>query len=287
MRTRQYASALLATALAISGAAATAASSAQGSISGVQWTLIDLDVNDGVSPSITWSYTGDLLSATARQGEDQQDAAVTWRQNAWFGMTNATASQPGVLASAAVVGDAVVVQGSAYRPGTTVTLGEWGGFWAHASPASAQSLWLSLSPNTRLVVSGTASVEATTTVGFGYDQNYNLADESAEAMFTLTIFDSRNYSNRVSSFLYASASGTSERDPATGQWVFSGQHDASTRSFSVAFDNTNATNLGLSVSFDVRVQGFSPFTAAPVPEPSTGLLALLGLPWVVRRARRA
>ncbi|RZJ09230.1 MAG: hypothetical protein EOP39_11985 [Rubrivivax sp.] len=289
MKQRLHISSAIAIVLALSGSASTAMSSATASISGVQWTLIDLAPGDGISPSITWDrpYSRELAWTAARQGDDESEMYLSTSQYFWFGMTGAMASQPGVLAKTSILGDALTIQGSAYRADTAVREGYWGGYWANGNPVTIPSLRFSLSPNTELVVSGTASVEASTTIGLGYDENFRLVNEQADASFTLLIFDPRAFSNDASAYLNASATGIEVVDPATGMASFSGQREALSRTFSVTYANTGTTDKVLSMSFGVNIHGFSPFTASPVPEPSTSLLALLGLPWVVRVARRA
>jgi hypothetical protein len=233
-----------------SGIAAAQATTAQASLSDYGYQLIDLDVNDGVTPSITFSNTarGALTAAVAEQGE------LLW----WHGDSSINGE---AVSSASSAGSASV--GAWYSAGEIRVSGSIGGAGQYAANAG----WVdnyTLSANTKLVFMGHAV--ASVLPGAAVADQYT-------SVGIAVIFSGINDDGSSPQPYYARA--------ATHPGI------AETANFDEWFtlEVVNASNTAYSSMLNIAVNANAEVTS-PVPEPATWLMLGAGLALTAGMARR-
>lgn len=279
---------------------AQAGSTASASVSGLTFTLIDLDPNDGVTSEFNFTNASgstafSLSAMDTNLGESESTSyslvgAFSFSRDQWLSLTN-------VYVQETLNGDALSVHGAATGPGTS--------FSGSASTGVANPYYystpgnLSLSANSLLLIDANYDLVAEASnpqlCGGGYDYHSSCApSESASATVSSSL--SYNYSGGNISASYNGTESRSLQSYATGAYTsdsyrddpygpydnqvyvtvpaseqFQQQSGALRSVFSNSSDSTQSAAFYLSAS----VAG-SAMTAA-VPEPSTYALMLSGL----------
>ena len=269
---------------AIAATPAFAASSSSASLNNFQVTLIDLDPLDSIIPSIIWGSNNQSYNFSNVIG-DVYDSRASNLQ--YFNVLGASAFDPiSGSASTALSQSAASVtgsgsfndsvsqaNGSAQGNGTSYRAEAWAtGYYAYNS--------YTLSANTLVIFSATASTHVTTTVGqdaFG--------SESAQALAQLYTFGSGP----------GTTSGGSQnsidylQSIASSVWNgvgYDGQDNFDTQLLQVTYTNlTGANKVGFFSAKDY-VNGYSYIQAVPEPETYAMLLAGLGLVGFTARRRK-
>lgn len=278
---------------------AQAASLASASVSGLNFTLIDLDPNDGVTSSFSFMNTAgstaftlsasDSSRAETESASSSRAGTFSFTRDQWLSLTNTSVQET-------ISNEELSVSGAANGPGTS--------FSGSATTGSSSSYYyydtsrnLSLTANSLLLIDANYDLvaEASNPQACGYYSYYSC---SSSEVATATVTSSLSYSYSGSA-ISASYNGTESRSlqsyasgaytsyeyrydpygyyygtvyvvvPATEQFK---QESGTLRSvFSNSSDVTQSASFYLSAS----VAGQA--TTAAVPEPSTYALMLLGL----------
>lgn len=301
----------LACGMFFSATGAMAASQASASIGNLAFTLIDLDPSDGIAPSLTILANGGATSVSMRAEDNviwEADGADQFRAGT-FSFSQAFASSlTNAGASASIQGLDLSVQGHANGAGTSFEASAISG-----EVSIANSLTLSLSANTALLITADLSLYASASNGTClYAPQCNVySNDKASARGTLYLHYSYGLDNGlsvkedISDALYLSAVSTpvwSETrgsfDPVTGQYqeIDADRHEALdeakglTHAYSATFSNTSSRTQLASFGLLVSVSGQG--STAPVPEAGTACMASMGLGLValalaLRRRRAA
>lgn len=294
---------------ALAGASpATATSSASATLTQFGYTLVDLNPSDGVEPAVVFPVStspwGGALFHTYVETIATDMTVGSDKVSNWslltFGPASASAARGLARSQAEVAGSAASHSLSVHASGASLgasfsPLGQsprlnsqFGAFaTVGTSPASIPFV---LSPHTKLIFSGQANLQATTTVGaFGPDDYYPPWQEYANAevwLQTSSIAESGGSVSQVAvdgRSLYATyLTYGATFDPVTGLSPY--QYDGESLSLgpemlSVAFTNDTADALVGTLDVYSAVSGISPF--APVPETGTGWMMLAGLAGLV------
>lgn len=288
----------IAAAAAAAFAAATpaaAGSFASASMGQFGYTLFDLNPGDGLAPGVSFSLGGSPYGSYAQSSATDpstgSESSAGWSLVA-FGPA-AVSSAIGLGSAQASVSGSPTAGGMLYAA-SGAALGSAlpsfaTQFSASAAVANFGSLGFTLSPYTLIVFSGTANLLAQTTDGVDLVNGFQT--ESAQASVSINVSGPtsaggqgfQNAGDNRSLF----ASFTQVFDPATGQFVYTGQTLALANvPMSAGFTNFTADALSGQLSLTVSVNGNSPLT--PIPEPGSAALLLAGLAglgWWARRRR--
>lgn len=264
---------LVAAAITAAVAAPTfAASSASASIGPLVIELIDLDLQDNVTPWVAFATLGSsrdsYVYAHARQSNpyafDAQEVYGNspWAPSSWSasaGVSHGTASLSGPGDAAGTTLSASGYAGDVYSADPNDSAYFNAGVFAPYS--NVFNGGLTLSANTRLVISGAASVAAAATRG-----GNALADDSANAYAWLRVFGDDGFGGTQLGNDYLDTGLSSPGVPFTV---------SSSRLLNISF--VNPTNGDLNASFYMAVGTSGVVNATPVPEPETCALMLTGL----------
>lgn len=297
--------ALFVAASAVAGSAL-AASTATVQLGNVQLRLIDLDLSDGITPSVSFiggASRGDASINFVRPGSSgSENAAFNGLFGAW---EPGSASVSGLYGSASSVlagsgqatGSSLSTVGSATAPGGGFCLpGSDGfnncftnsaGYTANLNPGEFFGTFV-LSANTLMVLSVDATLSATATGGgridqFNFFQLTNADTAAAAASLQLSGIGpsgSGSQSSSDSRSLFVSA----QFDFGTGQFLPSS--DSFVGGMSVSFTNLSGGSLSGNYSISQSVNGMAYGDALLVPEPGSWALMLAGLAAVAGVARR-
>jgi len=276
-------------ALALAGGLAHADSTGAGAVTSVSYTLIDLNPNDGVTPSISFAapsgdYVGPYLDGYVRastpnadiyreythQGLAQTDTVTGGSSTAWSTASSSATGAAGVGFST------LAVSGSALS-GVDIS-------GVYHATADAPAAFFTLSANTEVVFTVTGWLTGKTTLGGNPDTGFvenggavlQLETSGPSADGSSTVYD-RQQGAAVAWYTVA-ADGTVSGESQSWQGQLVSGYSNTT---SAAVDGRFAALLSAS--------GTSVVAAAVVPEPSTYALLLAGLAAVggITRRRRA
>ncbi len=262
---------LFALAAALCATPGFAASSASASIGPLTLQLIDLDLGDGVTPSITFVGAASILSAGVSRsglGNSEQKPGVTA-----FTPESVSAAVVGAQATASTAGNGSADSSSFAASGSASDFignpGESASYVAGVlTPEVGFNIaYFVLTPQTQLVMSALATISAQ---GTGASGNPAPFGDYASAVAAITIqiagSDTLEYINNS--------------DGSTG-FNFS-----DSRTLSVTVSNMSATDLQVNYSIIAQVQGATVTTAVPEPAAAATLFAgLAGLAILTRRRR--
>lgn len=275
-----------AAALACAIGPAFAASSASASLSNITFTLYDLNPADGVNPLLTFNggvgTYGSYVSAGASESDTISggDSATQTKTGAQFTTSRtASVSTDSSSATASVVGSgqssisgttptsvfltSVSASGQATPPAGAGSAD----FSATAMSPQSWSTNFTLSNNTLLLVTMSASTSAGITIGYdGVNGITEWANASASVSLTgagASGTGSQNAYDNTSSSVY-------------GYWNYGPASASDSRLMAVSFSNVSGADLGGTFSLNAGVSGFSQ-SAVPVPEPETYAMMLAGL----------
>jgi hypothetical protein len=306
------------------GAAAQAASQSSASISGLTFTLIDLDPNDGITPSFTFSNSLGSTVATFSANDNalgQNDSASRTRPGTFSFSFNALTDMTNAGAKVALDNSSLSVGGFANGPQTNYSASASTG----ANPSSYYynaPLNLSVSANSVLLIDADVDLAASASnpqaCSYSYCSTTETATASATANLSYTYTGSSissNYSGPQTLSLTANATGEYtnsfyQYDPTLGYytWVYlttPKTEEAKNLNDVLHSVFSNSTNLTQSGTYTISVAAngsattasLDPMpimtefmTAAAVPEPSTYLLFAQGLgigAFMLRRRRQA
>lgn len=300
-------SAMMVIMAALSVSTAQAGSQASASLTGLTFTLIDLNPTDGVEASFSFtnaigSTSFALNAIDTAQGASEgvsstRSGTFSFSRDEWVSLTNANAH--------GVIGEEVLaVSGVANGPSTS--------FNASVSTGSPSNYYygapvnLSLSANTLLLIDSRYDLKASANNPSACSYYYNCSTESAKA----TVTSSLSY-NYTGSSVSASYNGVETRslqavaqggttsyvyvyDPLLGYSVPVYTTTPSTEQFleesgvlRSVFSNSSGLTQSAAFYLSASVTGSA---TTPVPEPASYVLMLQGLllgGWAVARQRRA
>lgn len=269
MKRKLLAAACISAALATLAGSASAASTASAGYSNLTIQLNDLNTADGITPGMTiipfsngqepfyYAYSG-----VSNSGSDFVDGAAP------FAPINTSASSSGMAASTIVSGDALTMPASLLASASR----DVPDHLQTADSGSVDYFRFTLTPDTRVVVTGTLSTSATSNNfdDFGSAGVWiSLTAQSADGQFLPA-------GQSMSLFQYLHGG-------YEGNGVVS---DSSERSFSFVFDEISGTDI---LTLDLETNAGA--LVATVPEPSEAALMLSALALALscgsKRARRA
>lgn len=292
---------------ALSVSSVQAGSQASASLSGLTFTLIDLNPNDGIEASFSFTNTIGSTSFSINAFDNAQGASegvsstragtFSFSRDEWVSLTNANVH--GVIDA-----QTLAVRGVAGGPSTSfngnVTTGSASSYY-YGGPVN-----LSLSANTVLLIDTHYELQAAANNASACGYSYCSITESA----TATVSSSLSY-NYVGSPISANYNGTETRtvqanaqpgstsytyvyDPLLGYSVPKYITTPGTEQF---LENSgvlrsvfsNSSNLTQSAAFQLSAS-VTGFATTAVPEPASYALMLQGLllgGWIVARQRRA
>jgi hypothetical protein len=269
MRSKHVPSCLLAAAglFAASTLPAHAVATATASISVVSWTLTDLNLSDGITPSLTFSGAGSqsYLYLVGASNSISQYLPGAYQTTAASG-SNVYGS--GSASTSANGGQATVTLKGSTALGTSVNE------QAYAYPSISN---FTLSANTLVSFTAAYSVAASTTVGY-----LNGNSESAQAYTYLSMnlsSSSGSDSNTASSGVFANQTYI----PSTG--LYTGASFTRSGTMELLIANRNSAAATGSFYSYAAVYGSSSL-ASPVPEATSGSLLTLGLAALALGRRR-
>jgi hypothetical protein len=270
-------------AAAVGPAFATASSSA--TFGNLIITLTDLNPNDGIAPSLSFTAAGHafVLGETLGWGDVQDDTLYAYtaqqQQGVLSGATHtdwSSATSSVTMANTVAGFSALSAQGVA-KSG----LDGYGAYRSHATGADPFENGFTLSANTMITFSTSASLQTSTSMG------YNLSA------------DQREYANaHVALYLTGNVGGVDQSDTQERDMVSTfdvrddgstiGVHNSWSGQLSVSFSNTSAVDASGTMRGFVSTEGNSAIWdgVTPVPEPETYAMLLGGLGLIGALGRR-
>lgn len=258
---RLCATAAAAAALVATPLVASAAATASGTISNISFTLIDLNLTDGIDPWVNWSGEYQYLGATAGGPGDYNGSGLL------SDALSVSDSSAGRSAWATTGGDGTGTAGA-----SSAVLGAANAD-AYATPHAAD---FELSPWTAIVMNGHFSAQAQTTVG--YDGTTSEYARSYGYLIINVWVDNGWESHHAARQAWAGADWDGTQ--------YTGMTGSFDGSYSVNFANlSGSTASGYAQAYvGSQAQGLP-----PIPEPTTTVLMLAGLAsvgFVAARRRR-
>lgn len=296
----------VAAALCLSASPVLAASSASVLLSNVQLLLVDLNPDDGISPSVSFGSGSSRGDASASFTQPGSSGSETASFNGLFGawspgsaaVSGPYSSASSVLAgSGTATGSVLSTTGNGTAPGSGFCLPGDSGFNTCFNASASFSASLApldtfgqfvLSANTLLVLTADASMQVAATGGGRVQQFDSLLftnGDSASAGVSLSMSGpGPTGSGSQSSSDGRSLFATAFYDFGSGLFVPAG--DAFNGSVGVSFTNLSGGSLTGNLNFSQSVNGTAYGDALLVPEPGAWALMLAGLAAVAGVARR-
>jgi hypothetical protein len=308
-------SAVAAAALVLSASAAHAAAQSSATISGLTFTLIDLNPNDGITPSFSFLTTGGATALTVTANDTavgESDSLSRTRPSTFSFSQEFLADLTHAGVRGAVDDKSLSVAGYANGLQTSYSASASTGVNPSNYNYYNQSLTLSLSANSLLLIDAQVSLTATAVnpqacAYYYYCNGSYGAGEMASA--SASSYLSYNYTGSPVSSTYNSNQTLSLQASARGEYSMGDYvYDPKLGYYSYVFTTypkreedkqlndvlrnvfSNSSNVSQSAAFglSVAVTGQAT-TAGLVPEPSSYLLfaqGLIGGAWLVARRRR-
>lgn len=290
IKRRNKTSAILAVALAgLACAPAFATSSASASLGPLSFTLVDLDLTDGITPSITFNtavgnfiYAGAYDTSNGQSSNEQAAGAAAWDPGAV-----ATSGVANAWAKATIAGSGGADSTSWSASGAAIGSGAQTEFNGQALTPYYNDNVFSLSAHTSLVISASAAVSAGVTAW--WDPALGGGAEFALAYAGLLVSD---YAHSAYDVLEDTTSGKSyDTSPPCPSMVsgycYGPDSVGDSRTLSVSLVNDGDASMPGYLQAYVQAYGYSNAPAVPEPETWALMLAgLVGLRWVARRHAR-
>lgn len=272
--------ALSALGLAFAASPAFADSAASATLGNVHITLVDLDLNDGITPSITIDFGSQpyLNGAIGSYGtEFVRDGYAHLGKNAGSTVTDsvqaAYASSSASMVGANNVSGVTSMTVSGTAGSGTVGFGEFGALAANYTLTSFH-----LSANTQIIITMDATMNVGTTLGYDpLTGQFEHASSHVHVLFDGYDADGNSLLDEYYQELYVDAAMD-----ASGS--FTGAQNSWASTVSVSFSNLSSQELLGNFYSEIGVGGSS--IPTPVPEPGTYVLLLAGLGVVGTVARR-
>ncbi len=268
----------IATALFGQSAYAAPQVSASSVVNNLQFSLIDIDLTDGVLPSFSYLSGSSSATASANSPMFSDYSSSTARNTALPYMSKVAATADGQAQGVASV-FANGVSASGYAIGAQSSFSAT----SNAINSSGNGRIL-LTPNSILKITGNLSTFASaSTDNPGYYYYYNSGSAYASANISLNY---SYYSNGTSTSSSSNASSTSQAYPYSYYYP-QGRTSSDNKAFTMFFVNTSNTAQTAYLNINANVSGNM---VSSVPEGETWALALAGLAvagTVVRRRTQA
>ncbi len=269
---------------------ATASASAQ--ITGMKFTLVDLNPADGIAPAMTF-LRGAGGASVLGSGADRGESAVFDFSKSGPAFSKLSMQDELEHAGAQARAGATWASASGWTSGAQEAPGP-NAFSANAFGTNGAQF--TLTPWTALYWTADASIHAETTIGFDL---WNFGSESATAIATMVLSGpspvGAETGGQVSSTtLTTNAMWQQVYDPNTGTYVYTGQSMSQAGKLGASFANltgdlmTGNAALGVSVSgmSGVFEHGVGLAGVSAVPEPASMALLVPGLVVIGARGRR-
>lgn len=240
--------AALAGGFALNASAATQITSTA-SLSGVYYSLQDLNLNDGIDPSISFSWYSQVNAGVApvvAEGLTSHSTAASFSGSAHLMVSNAAL---GATTSASINGWNLNATGQATESGEYYS-------------SAHKSIRFTLSPNTSLFIGGF--------INAGVSSKLALPDVAGSNVW-LQIINSQNANPYTQSAFYSVGAYSYNDSPTTVEDQF-------------YLNMSNAKGSAMNGTIDIYTGAWG--TLAPVPEPSTYAMMLAGLGLLGAAARR-
>ena len=267
---------LVGAALGVAFGTVQAKASASAEFGKIGFTLFDLDLSDGIAPSLGFKSDGAGASFVAGSVQDYVDDAFPESQihglTAFDPVATSLATQHG-RASATVAGGSTLETSTA---GATGWAARNAYFAASSSPI--QLSLFTLTPMTLVRFDTELALTAETTIGT--DGVLGVEYANSAASMSIQVFSDDGGEGHYA-FRQLSASFTQVCDPGTGACVYEGESKRSLTTFGLSF--ANQTSFEARGSFDM---GLDVSGGTTVPEPEAVMLMLAGLAVVGASARR-
>ncbi|TFW25298.1 PEP-CTERM sorting domain-containing protein [Duganella callida] len=251
-------------------------------------TLTDLNPNDGIAPSMSFTAYGHayVLGETLAWGDLKDDTLYAYTAKQQQGVLSGETHTDWSSATSSVTTANTVAGFTALSAQGTANSGldANGAYRSYATGADPFENGFVLSANTKVTFSTNVSMQTQTTMGYNLDADQM---EYANAHALLYVAGSVNGVDR---------SDTQERDmwstfDVRDDGSTMGMHDSWSGQFSVSFANDSAMDASGTMKGFVSTEGYSAVWdgVTPVPEPETYAMLLggLGLIGAIGRRRKA
>lgn len=278
---------LAAACIAAAAGPALANASSSASFGNLVITLTDLNPGDGIAPSLSFSANGHayVLGETLGWGETEEESLYAYtaaqQQGVLSGHTHGdwSSASSSVTAASTVAGFTTLSASGAAFSG----LDGHGAYRSHATGADPFVNSFTLSANTMVTFSTTASMQVHTSMGYNLDADQ---DEYANAHLLLAVNGSVDGVEQSDVQERALSATFAIRDDGSSMGV----SDSWSGMLAASFSNTSSAEAYGTMQAFVSTEGWSANWdgVTPVPEPETYAMMLSGLAlvgWAGRRGR--
>ena len=142
---------------------------ANASLSNIQYKLVDLDVNDGINPSVTFTsaYSYSALSGSISDNNSNSDS---FNQNSTLNSLTSGAVSDSLNSASGSINYNDSYATNLQASGST--LGNTSGTYSYFQGQSIDQQYYTLSPNTRLELSADSNLSVETTSSSAYEYGY-------------------------------------------------------------------------------------------------------------------